>query len=106
MGAGEHGPAGHSVALPAIIRFGVAAVRHAADGFTKVDPETLAARLLACARCEHLKDGRVCGACGCYVQTKAGWRSEDCPLGKWELPTVAPEKALEGGCGCGGAAQK
>ncbi|MCC7424301.1 MAG: glycosyltransferase, partial [Planctomycetaceae bacterium] len=67
-----------------IVHFGQAIMRHAVDGFQKVDDETYQARLAACTRCASC-DGVnwICRekSCGCRIKIKAGWRSESCPLG-------------------------
>lgn len=65
---------------------GVAAVRHAADGLRKVEPEEFEQRLATCAACPLCDvPNMVCREvrCGCQLRTKAGWASEQCPLGKW-----------------------
>lgn len=87
--------------LTAAANFGVALVKHVADGLARVDDQTLGDRYAACALCEHRrKEDWVCTRCGCYITVKATWRSEDCPEGKWRLP-MATEKPADGGCGCG-----
>jgi len=72
--------------------FGQAVVRHVADGGREVDAATVESRLAICRACpecdiEHL----VCRhkSCGCFLQTKACWQSEKCPLQKW--PAVIGE---------------
>lgn len=85
-----------------VVKFVGAAVRHAADGFARVDDKELGGRLATCALCEHRRKADwVCEKCGCYITVKATWRSETCPLGKWELPMATQDvKAGEAGCGC------
>jgi hypothetical protein len=35
-------------------------------------------------RCEHLRWADLnCGVCGCFVDIKARFRKQHCPLGKW-----------------------
>ncbi len=66
--------------------FGKAVARHVADGGRKVSHQVLLARLEACKACPSCDTTRmVCRerSCGCFVTTKAAWRSERCPLGKW-----------------------
>ena len=49
------------------------------------DTDTYADRLATCNDCDTLRrKEKRCGACGCYVQTKARMRTAYCPLGKWE----------------------
>lgn len=82
--------------LPSIWRrmlnFGSAVVRHAADGLQKVSDETYATRLGACANCESCDTlNWICRekSCGCQLKIKAGWRSETCPQGKWDMDREA-----------------
>ncbi len=90
-------------AVPLMARvgnFGKAVVRHALDAFAHVDDKAYQDRLAICAACEH-KDEKswTCNECGCNLEVKARWRSERCPLGKWDVPAAPP--AGSGGCGCG-----
>ena len=76
-----------------------ALARWAKSGFVRADPQAYERRLAACLRCDQLAepprsvlakiaapgagdraDGKVCGACGCFVTRKAGLASESCPL--------------------------
>ena len=43
-----------------------------------------AARLSACAACDHLRDG-LCALCGCYVEYRAALLNRRCPdiPGRW-----------------------
>lgn len=66
-----------------------------ASGFRQLPPEALAARLAACAACEHLVDPpdkliykvslspqsqqRVCNECGCSISRKTRIPTEHCP---------------------------
>lgn len=82
-----------------------AVARHAADWLAEVGPAELAGRLAACRDCPLRRPADwVCQHpdCGCYIQIKARWRSEDCPLGRWgaeAAPAGGPPPG--GGCGCG-----
>lgn len=61
--------------------FTKAAMEHAADGFSKVDPTVYRKRMDACINCEHyVKEIERCSQCGCHMPTKAGWRTSMCPL--------------------------
>ena len=65
-------------------RLGKAAFNHAKDGFKKVDDETFNGRMDICRGCEHFnKETTQCNSCGCYLNVKAAWNSEKCPLDKW-----------------------
>ena len=45
--------------------------------------QQVVARLAICASCDQLRSNRACAKCGCYVDAKARFRSQDCPLRKW-----------------------
>jgi len=45
--------------------------------------QQVAARLAACASCDKLRSNRTCASCGCFVDAKARFRSQGCPLRKW-----------------------
>jgi hypothetical protein len=62
--------------------FGGAVVRHVANGMKQVSPEEKQRRLDLCVICEHYANGR-CAKCGCGLDSKTGWDSERCPIGKW-----------------------
>ncbi|QDU39657.1 hypothetical protein Mal4_40030 [Maioricimonas rarisocia] len=69
-----------------VVNFGRAVLKHVANGRNQADTAVVAARLAACENCDSL-DGlrRVCREpdCGCFVDRKARWESEDCPRGRW-----------------------
>ena len=70
------------------LNYAVAVSRHAKDGFAILPDREIAARLAVCVDCDRFeeREGRpICGdaRCGCFLVKKAGWRSEDCPQGKW-----------------------
>lgn len=52
----------------------------------KLTPEQVAARLAICGSCDQLRSNRTCAKCGCFVDAKARFRSQVCPLRKW--PTL------------------
>lgn len=65
---------------------GKAVVKHVANGRKVTTDEVYAARLDICNHCESLDPKRrVCQekSCGCFVDRKARWASENCPRGKW-----------------------
>lgn len=71
---------------------GKAVVRHVACGGRHVSDEVYLARLAICADCPSLDPERMSckqRSCGCRVQNKARWRSENCSLGKWPAPEEA-----------------
>ena len=62
--------------------FAKAALKHAKDGFSNVSFEQYLARLDVCKSCDLRLENR-CTECGCYVDKKAWWQTEDCPKNKW-----------------------
>jgi hypothetical protein len=78
--------------------FARAVAIHLGDGGRRVTAEQLAGRLEICVLCEH-RSGDHCSACGCALVNKAGWRTSQCPLGKWpvhERPEPAPGRQEQG----------
>jgi hypothetical protein len=67
-----------------ISHFSKAFLDHVIDGFKSVTHPQLKDRLIICTLCDQRTDNR-CAVCGCFVEEKAGWKSEDCPLGKWPI---------------------
>ena len=66
------------------LNFAKALAAHAADGRTVPLP-VYEARLELCAMCpERFHDG--CGACGCPIDKKAAWASEQCGKAKYNDP--------------------
>jgi hypothetical protein len=43
----------------------------------------VAARLAVCGSCDQLRSNRTCAQCGCFVDAKARFISQSCPLRKW-----------------------
>lgn len=41
-------------------------------------------RVSTCLSCEHLKNKKRCGLCGCVVEVKAAWATAECPDGRWK----------------------
>lgn len=65
-----------------IINFGIAVIRHALDGQKNVSEETYLHRIKICEECPLNHSGE-CGLCGCPIEKKALWASEECPDKKW-----------------------
>jgi len=43
-----------------------------------------AARIATCESCEFFTiSDRRCSKCGCWIETKAGFRTQGCPAAKW-----------------------
>jgi hypothetical protein len=73
--------------------FGKALVRHIANGGKHVSEEVFEARKSVCLSCSSCDQERmVCREpdCGCDIEKKARWASEDCPLGKWPSQDAEP----------------
>ena len=64
--------------------FAKAVAEHVMDGIKDVDHDTLEQRLAICTMCDQ-RNGNRCAVCGCPADSKARWRSEYCPLGKWPV---------------------
>lgn len=74
---------------PSVIEMGwnfVKAVgRHASNGFQSVSKEEYENRLRICDVCP-LRNASKCMKCNCHLPTKAKWKSEHCPMHKWNTP--------------------
>tara|TARA_Y100000004_G_scaffold71605_1_gene80485 strand:- start:415 stop:828 length:414 start_codon:yes stop_codon:yes gene_type:complete len=85
--------------MPSIMKqaanFAKSVTKHVATGAQKVPNHVRASRLEICRACDKLDEKR-CTECGCFVDIKAGWASEACPLAKW-----GPYRHTRGGCNCG-----
>jgi hypothetical protein len=71
-----------------------AIIKHTSDGFERLTEEEYLARLVVCkgndkqSACDAFnKETEVCKdwRCGCSLNKKAYWRSEDCPRGFWPI---------------------
>lgn len=60
-----------------------AVFKHASTGGKKVSKGEYVERLSICYSCEHRVANR-CGACGCFIETKAAWKTSGCPHKKWQ----------------------
>lgn len=85
--------------LPSLMRkaqnLAWATVQHVADFGGTVGDEVYDSRLAVCKACELCDVTRLrClhRKCGCRLETKARWRTQTCPLGRWpELPPDSSE---------------
>ena len=57
-----------------------------AHGKPNLTPDQVAARLATCRSCDQLRSNRTCAKCGCFVDAKARFRTQDCPMKKWPTP--------------------
>jgi hypothetical protein len=53
------------------------------QGQPTLTAKQVAERLAACASCDQLRSNRACAKCGCFVDAKARFRSQNCPLRRW-----------------------
>ncbi len=61
-----------------------ASYKHAKDDFEKTEQTIYNDRVHTCSRCNFYDhDDNSCNVCGCPIATKASWKSENCPKGKW-----------------------
>jgi hypothetical protein len=63
--------------------FAAAVAKHVASGLKPVTEEQFLERMDACNACPNLitddkGDGR-CSLCGCWVESKGSWQSQNCP---------------------------
>lgn len=86
-----NGPGQRSAAEPGLlqkgINFAAAVGRHLANNRRQVPDSVYELRLSICRDCPSLDPERmVCRepGCGCYVERKARWASQACPVGKWK----------------------
>lgn len=63
--------------------FGKAVVQHAAAGWQTISDGQKRIRLTICEACPEFTQERTCNRCGCYMDVKAGWKEQKCPLNKW-----------------------
>lgn len=62
-----------------------AVTKHVAGGLRRVDVTTYTDRLQICNPCElRLKNRCTHEDCGCFLDKKAWWESEQCPIDKWD----------------------
>lgn len=71
---------------PKILKnFAKAVVKHVANGLETVSLPTYQNRLNICNKCEMRSENRCTHEeCGCFIDKKAWWASEECPLDKWD----------------------
>lgn len=64
-----------------VFRFIWALIKHIFLG-ERVSEEIYDHRMSICDSCDK-KQNDTCGVCGCYVEYKSRWITEECPLKKW-----------------------
>lgn len=52
-------------------------------GLENVNTSTYYDRVHTCSRCPKMNEDLECSLCGCPIETKAAWKTEKCPDGKW-----------------------
>ena len=89
-----------------LINFTNSIINHASNNFYQVNLPTFEQRMSICKSCEKFNStNTTCNECGCFLNIKASWASEKCPLDKWgpegEVQTVQPQPPpVQGDCGC------
>jgi len=84
------------------VNFTKAVSKHIISGAKKVPDSIYRKRMDICSGCEYLSIDKSqetrgrCAKCGCFVDLKASWASEECPIKKW-----GAYKGEGGGCNCG-----
>lgn len=98
--AGADGPRGPGLVTKAL-NFAGALASHVAHGMPTLSDADFEARLAVCETCPNLvPPERVCGGstgCGCYLDVKARWAEQECPLGKWPILKAGPVDPDPGG---------
>ena len=70
--------------LKKLSNFALAAAKFAAGGFIKSTKEVYDSRVLTCLACPFYNvDNDECDKCGCPIEVKAKWSTENCPENKW-----------------------
>ena len=84
---------GNGPSLPKkIINYTKASIKHLADGLVHTTLETQEERRSICRQCPF-RDSEspvlICSHpdCGCYIDSKVVWASEECPIGLWDKYT-------------------
>lgn len=62
---------------------GRAIVEHVRAGVPTTPPEELQHRRATCQNCDLFSESGRCKVCGCFMQIKATWAEQKCPIGKW-----------------------
>lgn len=87
-------------AIDKIKNFSKAVVKHVKDGLREVTEKEFEERLSICKACEYYKDGTcIHKDCGCILDIKCKWASEECPEKKWLR--LEPQKKKSGCSACG-----
>jgi hypothetical protein len=75
------------------VNFVVATTDHVIAGMPETSPEEKARRLEICRGCDYFEPASarcLAAGCGCYLELKAGWADQGCPL---EPPKWGPVPA-------------
>ena len=60
-----------------------AVAKRVLGNFENVTTDVYYDRTHTCSRCPEITIDKQCNVCGCPIETKAAWKTEKCPLGKW-----------------------
>ena len=83
-------------------------INHSLNGWMNVNRETFNSRMSICRSCEFFDSSAVrCKQCGCFLNIKASWASEKCPIDKWSSEIITaqsepqqPQSQPSKDCGC------
>lgn len=79
---------GGGLSVPSLWSKVVAATKavasHVINGCEVTPAGELSRRRAICRSCEHRKADNTCGKCGCHLNAKTSWQSEQCPMGRWK----------------------
>lgn len=84
--------------LEKAVGFMGALAKHAMSGFSLLDDGHFIERIKICETCPF-NENWICKKCGCSINIKARWQTQDCPEKKW------PKLNNSEGCGCGNSGQ-
>lgn len=69
-----------------ILNFSKSLYNHFLNLFRHVSKKEASRRLNICKECKYYTpDTSRCKECGCYLLIKTKWKSEDCPIHKWDI---------------------
>jgi len=68
--------------LKKAFNFTNALTNHVVDGLSKATSDEFSKRIDLCLRCPF-RSNEKCTKCGCFIQTKAAWKTSECPDGRW-----------------------
>lgn len=84
------------------INFGKSVYKHAQAGFPVVSEEVQKERLSICETCYKFEpQSKRCYECGCDLEEKTSWATEECPIGKWKTSDAGRANSVKPSSCCG-----